>query len=142
MKLKTKKAKSSISPTIRNLITNAGFAAVASRINGSGSEAQFDYIAVGTGTTAAAVGDTTLETELSSDGLSRALGTTSRVTTSVTNDTAQIEKTFTVTGTQAVTEAGILNAASSGTLLAHQVFSAINVDNGDSLLIRWKIQAS
>ena len=39
---------------ISNLVTNAGMAGVASRINGNGAEAAFTYIAIGTGTTAAA----------------------------------------------------------------------------------------
>lgn len=127
---------------IRNLITSAGKAGAASRINGSGAEAAFTYIAVGTGTTAANVADTTLQTESSTSGLSRANSTASRVTTSVTNDTAQLLNTFSVTGTVAVTESGVLNASSSGTLLARQVFSAINVVNGDSLQITWKFQMS
>ena len=122
---------------ISNLITNAGFAGQASRCNGDGAEAAFTYIAVGTGTTAAAVGDTTLETETAASGLSRAAGTASRKTTDVTNDTASLTKTFTVTGTVAVTESGVLNAAAAGTLLSRQVFSAVNVINGDSLQITW-----
>ena len=123
---------------IHNLVTNAGAAGVASRINGSGSEAAFTYIAMGTGTTAAAVGNTTLETELSTVGLSRAAATASRSTTDVTNDTAQLDKTFTITGTAAVTESGVLNASSGGVLLARQVFSAINVVNTDTLAVTWK----
>lgn len=125
--------------SISNLITNAGMAGVASRINGAGSEAAFTYIAVGTGTTAANVADTTLETEIVDSGLARAAASASRVTTDVTNDTAQLVVTFTVTGTKAVTESGALNAASSGVLLCRQVFSAINVVNGDSLQVTWKI---
>lgn len=124
---------------VSNLITNAGAAGVASRINGSGAEAAFTYIAVGTGTTAAAVGDTTLETELATSGLSRASASVSRSTTDVTNDSAVLTNTFSVTGTQAVTESGVLNAASGGVLLARQVFSAVNVVNGDSLAITWTI---
>lgn len=127
---------------IRNLVTSAGKAGAASRINGSGGEAAFTYIAVGTDATAANVADTTLQTESSTSGLSRANSTVSRVTTSVTNDTAQLLNTFTVTGTVAVTESGVLNASSAGTLLARQVFSAINVVNGDSLQITWKFQMS
>ncbi len=127
---------------IRNLVTSAGKAGVASRINGSGAEAAFTYIAVGTGTNAAAAGDTTLQTELAASGLSRAAATASRFTISVTNDTAQLVLTYTVTGTAAVTESGVLNASSSGVLLARQVFSAINVVNGDSLQITWRFQAS
>lgn len=122
---------------VSNLITTTGKAGVASRINGDGSEAAFTYIAVGTGTTAANVADTTLETESATAGLSRAAATVSRTTTDTTNDTARLQKTFTVTGTVAVTESGVLNAASTGTLLARQVFSAINVVNGDSLQITW-----
>lgn len=122
---------------VSNLITNAGFAGVASRINGSGAEAAFTYIAVGTGTTAAAVTDTTLETETAASGLTRAAATVSRVTTDVTNDSARNTVTFTVTGTVAVTESGVLNASSSGVLLARQVFSAVNVVNGDSLAVTW-----
>lgn len=124
---------------VSNLITNAGAAGVADLIGPQGSTAPYAYIAVGTGATAANVTDTTLQTETATSGLSRALGTTSRVTTDVTNDTAQITKTFSVSGTVAVTESGVFNAASTGTLLARQTFSAINVVNGDSLTITWKI---
>lgn len=127
---------------IHNLVTNAGKAGVASRINGADAEAAFTYIAMGTGATAAAAGNTTLQTELAASGLSRANATASRVTTTVTNDTAQLVYTFSVTGTAAVTESGVLNAASVGTLLARQVFSAINVVNGDSLQITWKFAVS
>ena len=124
---------------VSNLITNAGMAGVASRINGSGGEAAFTYIGTGTGTTAANATDTTLETELAASGLTRAAATASRVTTDVTDDSARLTKTFSVTGTVAVTESGVFNAASSGVLLARQVFSAVNVVNGDSLAITWTI---
>lgn len=124
---------------LANLVTNAGMAGIASRINGADSEAAFTYIAVGTGTTAAAVTDTTLETETAASGLSRAAATVSRQTTDVTNDTARLTRTFTVTGTVAVTESGVFNAASSGVLLCRQTFSAINVVNGDQLTITWDI---
>jgi len=128
--------------TVKNLITNAGFAGAASRIGGAGSEAIFNYIAVGTGVTAANVSDTTLGTETAASGLSRVAGTMSRVTTTQTNDTSQATTTFTVSGTVAVTESGLLNAASSGVLLCRQVFTAINVVNGDSLAITWKIKCA
>lgn len=127
---------------IANGMTNAGFAGVASRINGSGAEAAFTYIAVGTGTNAFSAADTTLQTELGASGLSRAAATASRVTTTQTNDTAQLVLTYTVSGTAAVTESGVLNAASTGTLLCRQTFSAINVVSGDSLQITWKVKAA
>jgi hypothetical protein len=130
----------STSKVIGNLITNAGFAGSAGRLMGSGSPAAFTYIAVGTGTTAAAATDTALQTETTTSGLARTSGTVSLVTTTQTNDTAQVTNTFSVTGTVAVTESGVLNASSAGTLLCHQVFSAINVASGDSLQITWKVQ--
>ena len=124
---------------VRNKITNAGLAAMAALLLTDVAEDSFDYIAVGVGTTAAAATDTTLETEITDSGLARAAGTGTRVTTTVTNDTAQLATTFSVTGSKAVTEAGMLNAASAGDLLARQVFSALNVVDGDSLAITWKI---
>ena len=127
---------------LRNLVVTAGKAGMASRCNGDGGEAAFTYIAVGTGTNAASAGDTTLQTETSTSGLGRAAATASRVTTTVTNDTAQLVKTFSVTGSVAVTESGVFNASSSGTMLARQVFSAINVVNGDSLQVTWKFAFS
>ena len=127
----------STSMNIHNLITSAGAAGVASRINGSGAEAAFTYIAVGTGATAANVSDTTLQAEIVDSGLARVAATASRVTTDVTNDSARLTTTFSVSGTKAVTESGVLNASSSGVLLARQVFSAVNVVNGDSLAVTW-----
>lgn len=115
-----------------NLVTSAGKAAIASRFNGSGSEAAFTYIALGTGTTAAAVGDTTLQTEITNSGLTRQSATVSRTTTTVANDTARLTYTWTASGTKAVTESGCLNAASSGVLANRQVFSAVNLVNGNS----------
>lgn len=120
---------------LANLVTNAGKAAVASRINGSGGLAAFTYLAIGTGATAAAAGDTALQTEITTNGGARAAATASRVTTDVTNDTARLVYTWTFSGSFAVTEAGALNAASSGDLLNRQVFTAVNVVSGDSLQV-------
>ena len=118
-----------------NLITSAGLAGVASRINGSGAEAAFTYLAIGIGTTAAAVGNTTLESEITTNGGQRAAATASRATTDVANDTARLVLTYTFTGSFAVTEAGALNASSNGVLLNRQVFTAVNVVSGDTLQI-------
>lgn len=125
-----------------NLVTNAGKAAVASRINGDGAEAVFDEIGWGTGTTGAAAGDTALEAEKDAGGgasTTHVIGdaTASRVTTDVTNDTARLVGTSTATGTIAITESGVFNANTAGTLLARQVFSAINVVSGDSIQFTW-----
>lgn len=115
-----------------NLVTSAGFAGISSRLNGSGSEAAFTYIELGIGTTAANASDTTLESAITDSGLARASATVSRTTTTVTNDTARLTYTWTASGTKAVTESGVLNAASVGTLLNRQVFSAVNLVSGNS----------
>ena len=127
---------------IKNLITTVGKAGLASRINGSGAEAAFTYLAVGTGATAADVADTTLQTEITDSGLARAASTVSRVTTSVTNDTAQLSVTWNVSGTKAITEIGAFNAAVAGVLLGRQVFAAVNVATSDVLTLNYQFQVS
>lgn len=123
----------------RNLVTTTGKAGVAARVNDVGTPAAYTYIAVGTGTTAADVTDTTLEAEIVDSGLARASATPSVTTTDTMNDTAVLTHTFSVTGSKAVTEAGVLNAASVGTLLARSVFAAVNVISGDSLQVVYSI---
>lgn len=124
-----------------NALTNTGFTEVAGLFcsDQSGSYTAFDYIAVGTGTTTATATDTQLQTEETENGLTRAAATGTLVTVNVTNDTAQLVKSFSVTGSVAVTESGVLNAASTGTMLCRQTFSAINVADGDTLQITWKV---
>lgn len=129
---------------LANLITNAGLVGVAGRINGSGAPAAFTYIALGIGTTAANAADVALVSEITTYGGARASATASLVQTTIANDTAQLQKTFDFTAgaSFAVTESGVFNAASSVTLLARQVFSAINVADGDSLQITWKVSVA
>ena len=128
---------------VANLIVNAGAAAVAAQINGETTFPVFKYVAVGLGTAAAAAADVTLGSEITDSGLARGTATVSRVTTDVTNDTAQMLLSFSVTGTKAVTESGVFNhitvGSATGTMLARQIFSAINVVSGDTLLITLKI---
>jgi hypothetical protein len=46
------------------------------------------------------------------------------------------------TGTGAITEAGILNAGTAGTMLCRTVFSVVNKDAGDTLSITWTVTIS
>lgn len=125
-----------------NLITNVGHAAANGRMSNQGGYSPFTNIAIGIGTTAVAVTDTALQSEITTNGGARGAATTTQVTTSVTNDTTQLVKTFTFTGSFAVTEEGILdNAVSGGSLLARQVFSAINVVSGDQIQFTHKYQS-
>ena len=129
--------------TIPNQIQNAGKAAVAGLILNDVSVDDFDHIAVGTGS-GQAVTATTLSSEITDSGLARASGTGTRTTTSVTNDTAQLVVSWaSITGTKAITEAGIFNAASNGDMLAYDdSFSTKNVESGDTLQITWTVQVS
>lgn len=127
---------------VSNGVPTAGKALVAGRINASGAPAAAGYIGIGIGTTAFNATDTALETERQADGTASTAhtsATASLVTTDVTNDTAQLVATFSFTATLAITESGVFNASSAGTMLCRQTFSAINVVSGDSLQVTWKI---
>jgi len=97
---------------------------------------------VGIGTTAANAADTALESEITDSGLARAAATCTRVTTTETNDTAQLVVSFDVSGSKNVTEIGMLNAASAGVLLGRQVFTALPLIAGDTYAATYKIIVS
>lgn len=134
-----------------DLITSAGKAAVAGLILNDtvGSVNDFEWIAIGSGNTAPSTSDTNLV-----DPFIRAAATGTRVTTSATNDTAQLVYVFasgkpaglngTSTGSRAIEESGVFNTSSAGDMLCRQTFGALNIDwnGGDSLQITWKIQIS
>lgn len=119
------------------VLTNAGRAINANRLKGSGTEP--NYVAWGTGAGTAAVGDTTLSTESAE---SRVAGTSSIVTTSVTNDTYQVVGTITATAGRAITNAGTFDASTSGNLHIHGDFGTINLSTGDSVQFTFKCQFS
>lgn len=118
--------------SVQNLVTNAGFAQLA-LLAGDASAVPFTYMALGTSSTAPAVTDTTLTAEIVDTGLERAAGTVSRVTTTVTNDTYRITKTWTATGSKTIEEVGVFNAASSGTMLSHALTTSKTVANGETI---------
>jgi hypothetical protein len=124
--------------TVNNLVTTAGKANLA-LLCGDATAVPFLYIAVGTSSTSPTVGDTTLTAEIVDSGLERAAGTVSRTTTTVTNDTYQITKTFSVTGTKTIEEVGVLTASSGGVLLSHALSGSKAVINGDQLVVTYTL---
>lgn len=119
----------------KNLVVDSGLAYIASRMVGVANNVM-SHMAVGTGATAAADANTTLGTE----SARVALDSTTIVTTTVTNDSVQYVATFNPgTATAAITEAGLFNAASAGTMLCRTVFSVINKGALDTLKITWKV---
>jgi hypothetical protein len=125
--------------TVENTITNAGFAQLA-LLAGDASAVPFTYLAVGTGTTAVAATQTALVTEITDSGLERAAATVSRVTTTQTNDTLQLVKTWTATGTKTVEEVGVFNASSTGTMLSRALTGSKSIVSGDTLAVTYKVK--
>jgi hypothetical protein len=115
--------------TVHNLIVTTGKNAITEQLVAAPGKASPSHMAIGTGATAAAAGDTTLQTELDRNALTSKTRSTNVLT--MVGDWAAGD------GTGAITEAGVLNAASAGDLYARATFSAINKAAGDTLSISW-----
>jgi hypothetical protein len=111
------------------IIPNAGLAILTNRIVGAGTEPK--YIGIGTGTATPAAGDTGLQTPRSE---SRVSGTSSRVQTTVANDTYQVVGEITCAWTPAaVTEVGLFDAPTGGNCFLHGVHDVVNLAVGDKI---------
>ena len=95
----------------------------------------FKFHDAGVGTTAAAITDTTIET---TDGESRATGSQTEGAANVYVSVG----TISYTSTKAVTEHGLFNDATTGTLLDRHVFTAVNVVSGDSVQFTYSLTVS
>lgn len=122
-----------------NVLTNAGVAILTNRVIQAGTAPK--SVGWGIGTGAAAVTDTTLGTESApTTAGGRTVGTESRVTTSVTNDTYQVAATITAVSGLAITETGLFDNVTGGNLLIRAVFAAMNVLSGDSIGFTFGLQ--
>jgi hypothetical protein len=122
---------------IDNVVVNVGKAFIASRMRGT-TDALMSHMAIGTGTVAAAASQSALGTEVARTALTG----TAAATTTVTNDAVQYSALFgpnTPGAPAAVTEAGIFNASSAGTMLCRTKFDPVNKDVADSLAITWTV---
>ena len=118
-----------------NLIVNGGFDFICDAIGSSGRGTIMSYIAVGTGTTAASATQTALITESARGAASYAHTAGTKVFT--------LTATFAAgTATAALTEAGVFNASSSGTMLDRVVFSVINKGADDTLTATFQFTLS
>lgn len=123
---------------VDNLVVSAGktFIAASMLKTTSNSPAAMSHMELGTGTTAAAAGDTTLQTAITGSRTALASSTSS-------SNVVTYTCTFGAgTGTGAVTEAGIFNASSNGTMLCRTVFSVVNKGANDSMTITWTVTIS
>ena len=110
-----------------NIIVNVGFDFIADAIGQSASRPSvMGFIALGTGTTAAAASQSALVSELDRNAATYA-HTTGTKAFSFTADFPAGD------GTGAITEAGVFNAASGGIMLDRVVFPVVNKGADDSL---------
>jgi hypothetical protein len=124
------------SRSIKNLVVTTGktFIAASMLKTTTDSPAAMTHMAIGAGTTAAAAGDTVMESQLGRVTLASAASSGAVVTYTATFPAG--------TGTGAVTEAGILNASSGGTLLCRTVFAVVNKGSDDAMAVTWTITVS
>ena len=121
--------------TVPSLVVTTGLGYIASRMKDT-TYGAMSHMAIGTGTTAPAGGNTGLVTESARVAL-----TSTTVSANAVAYTATFPAGTPATLT-AITEAGIFNASSGGTMLCRTVFAAVNKDVGDTLSITWTVTIS
>ena len=119
--------------TVPNLVVDSGLAFIASRMKDT-SDTAMSHMAAGTDNTAADAGDTTLGTEIARVALTS--------TTVTDNAVAYVASYPAGTGTGALTEAGIFNDVTAGTMLCRTVFAVINKGAADSMTVTWTVTIS
>ena len=118
---------------VDNLVVTAGKGYVASRMKDASATAM-SHMAIGSGSSAAGASDTALGSQL---------GRVALTSTTVSSAVVTYVASFPAgTGTGAVTEAGILNASSGGTMLCRTVFSVVNKGASDSMTVTWTVTVS
>lgn len=121
---------------VPNTVTTLGKKVAAQQFGGT-TTAPVTAIAIGIGSPSASA----LGSEITTNGGERGASTVSNQTTSLTGDTEQFIKTFTFTGSFAITEEALFdNNTSGGNMACSQSFSAINVVSTDTLQITHKVQ--
>lgn len=115
---------------IHNTVTTAGKAAIADQLLASPTLGKPTHMGIGTGTPGASA----LGTEIDRNALTSK--TRSGAVVTMTGDWAAGD------GTGAITEAGVMDASSSGNTLLTTSFSVINKAAGDTLQIVWTLTVS
>lgn len=116
--------------TVDNLVVTTGLNYIASRMRDATATAM-SHMAIGSGTATAAAANTALGTEL---------GRVSLTSTTVSGNGVSYVASFgPAVGTGAITEAGLFNASSGGTMLCRTVFAVVNKEAGDTMSITWTV---
>ena len=118
---------------VPNLVVTTGKNFVASRIKDTTSAAM-SHMGIGTSSTAAVAGDIGLGAEAARVALT---------STTVTNNVVAYVASFPAgTGTGAITEAGLFNANTVGTMFCRTTFAVVNKGASDSMTITWSVTVS
>jgi len=119
---------------IPNLVVTTGKNYIISRMIGT-SDGVMTHMGVGTGIVSPVAGDTTLGTVLGSRVVLTSATQAANVVTYVASFNAGVS-------TGAITEAGIFNAITTGTMLCRTTFPVVNKEAGDSIVITWVVTIS
>lgn len=121
---------------VPNLVVTTGKNYIAGKMitTTTNTPAAMTHMAIGTGTTTPAAADTALGTEAGRVTLSGSVVSTNTVTYTATFPAG--------TGTGAITEAGIFNASTVGTLLCRTTFPVVNKAVGDTVAVTWVVTVS
>lgn len=117
------------------LVVNSGKDLLIDRLMGAGAEPKYGSWGTGAGSTTLA--DTALFTEASE---ARVSGTTSKQTTTTTNDTWQNVFTLTANALKTITNVGTWELASGGRLFLKSDFSGVALDPGEGIQFTLKAQ--
>ena len=120
--------------TEKNLVVTSGLGYIASRMKDASATAM-THMALGLGTTNALAAQTDLITLL---GSREALDST----TVTANAVAYVSSFEAGDATGAVTEAGIFNASTGGTMLCRVKFDVVNKAADDTMTVTWTITVS
>jgi len=119
---------------VKNLVVTTGKTYIAARMQGTSVPTVMGFMAIGTGTATPAVANTTLGVEAGRVALASFSSSANQVTATATFPAG--------TGTGAITEAGIFNANTGGTMLCRTTFPVVNKAAGDSIAITWVVTVS
>ena len=125
-----------------NTVVDVGIDCMSDLIFGTAictGEAFFDFIEIGTGSTAPTSGDTTIETAIG--GCARVQDGTVAVVSPTGEITATVESTFSgATCAATVTEAGVFDALTVGNMLARSTFSGVTIGASDTLTVTYNVK--
>ena len=120
---------------VPNLVVTAGKNHIAAKIAATtNTPAAMTHMAIGTGTSTPGASDTTLGTQTGRVSLSGSTVSTNTITYTATFPAG--------TGDGAITEAGVFNASSGGTMLCRTTFPVVNKASGDTIAITWVVTVS